>query len=193
MGRQCGSRTDDPYNADAARKPLHFQALSSRLRNLAGLEQAHALLRGGSMRKFAFTVLLFGLSAGVSAAQAQASGRLSVPVSGLRSDEGVVRCGLYAGARGLPQSRTGEPRGHRQNQGGTGDLRFQRLEAGNLCGRRVPRRERRNPNAVRHVRQAEGRLWILPQSARAHGSAGLRLSRLRLYRGAQSAPIRLTY
>ena len=56
------------------------------------------------MRNFAFTLLLLGLSAGVSAAEAQVGGRLSVPVSGLRNDEGVVRCGLYDGAGAFPKA-----------------------------------------------------------------------------------------
>ena len=53
------------------------------------------------MRKFAFALLLLGLSAGV---RAQAGGRLSVPVSGLRNDEGVVRCGLYAAPEAFPKA-----------------------------------------------------------------------------------------
>ena len=56
------------------------------------------------MRNFAFTLLLLGLSAGVSAAEAQAGGRLFVPVSGLRNDEGVVRCGLYAAPGAFPKA-----------------------------------------------------------------------------------------
>jgi uncharacterized protein (DUF2141 family) len=56
------------------------------------------------MRNFVFTSLLLALTAGASAANAQAAGRLSVPVSGLRSDEGVVRCGLYAGAESFPKA-----------------------------------------------------------------------------------------
>ena len=54
------------------------------------------------MRNFVFTSLLLALSAGASAANAQAAGRLSVPVSGLRS--GVVRCGLSAGAATFPKA-----------------------------------------------------------------------------------------
>ena len=74
------------------------------------------------MRNFVFTSLLLALTAGATAANAQAAGRLSVPVSGLRSDEGVVRCGLYAGAATFPKAGQESRRGHRQNQGGTGDL-----------------------------------------------------------------------
>ena len=43
-----------------------------------------------------------------------------------------MRCGLPRRSRDLPQKRAGEPRGHRQNQWGTGDLRFQRLEAAEI-------------------------------------------------------------
>jgi uncharacterized protein (DUF2141 family) len=50
------------------------------------------------MRNFVFTSLLLGLSGSIGAASAQAADRVSVPVSGLRNDDGVVRCGLYAGA-----------------------------------------------------------------------------------------------
>jgi len=55
------------------------------------------------MRNFAFTVLRLGLSAGASAANADA-GRLSVPVSGLKNDDGVVRCGLYDGPEAFPKA-----------------------------------------------------------------------------------------
>ena len=56
------------------------------------------------MCNFVSASLLLALTAGASAANAQAAGRLSVPVSGLRSDEGVVRCGLYAGAATFPKA-----------------------------------------------------------------------------------------
>ena len=56
------------------------------------------------MRSFVFTSLLFGLTAVTGAASAQAADRVSVPVSGLRSDDGVVRCGLYAGAEAFPKA-----------------------------------------------------------------------------------------
>jgi uncharacterized protein (DUF2141 family) len=56
------------------------------------------------MRNIVFTSLLFGLTAGISGANAQAVGRISVPVSGLRNDDGVVRCGLYAGAEAFPKA-----------------------------------------------------------------------------------------
>ncbi len=55
------------------------------------------------MRNFAITMLCLGLSAGVSAANADA-GRLSVPVSGLKNDNGVVRCGLYDGPGAFPKA-----------------------------------------------------------------------------------------
>jgi len=38
-----------------------------------------------------------------TAAAAQSAGRISVTVTGLRSDEGSVRCGLYASAEGFRQ------------------------------------------------------------------------------------------
>jgi uncharacterized protein (DUF2141 family) len=56
------------------------------------------------MRNIVFTSLLFGLTAGMAAANAQAVGRISVPVSGLRNDDGVVRCCLYAGAEAFPKA-----------------------------------------------------------------------------------------
>ena len=43
-------------------------------------------------------VIVFGLASVVPAALAQSSGRITVAVSGLHSDEGVVRCGLYDSA-----------------------------------------------------------------------------------------------
>jgi len=57
------------------------------------------------MRKIIFALLPLGLTAGLSAS-AQAANQLSVPVAGLRSDNGVVRCGLYAGAEAF--SKAGE-------------------------------------------------------------------------------------
>lgn len=45
-----------------------------------------------------FAYVAFGLGLAASAAMAQAPGRISVSVSGLHSDSGVVRCGLYASA-----------------------------------------------------------------------------------------------
>ena len=56
------------------------------------------------MRSIVFTSLLLGLTAGMAAANAQAAGRISVPVSGLRNDDGVVRCGLYAAAEAFPKA-----------------------------------------------------------------------------------------
>lgn len=56
------------------------------------------------MRNFVFASLLLGFTAGMGAANAQAADRLSVPVSGLRNDDGVVRCGLYAGPEAFPKA-----------------------------------------------------------------------------------------
>ena len=41
---------------------------------------------------------------GIAVANAQSADRLTVPISGLRNDNGVVRCGLYAGAGGFPKA-----------------------------------------------------------------------------------------
>jgi uncharacterized protein (DUF2141 family) len=56
------------------------------------------------MRSFVIASLLFGLTAVTGAASAQAADRVSVPVSGLRSDDGVVRCGLYAEPQVFPKA-----------------------------------------------------------------------------------------
>ena len=56
------------------------------------------------MRNFVFTSLLLGLTASMAAANAQAADRISVPVSGLRNDAGVVRCGLYAAPGAFPKA-----------------------------------------------------------------------------------------
>src|ERR1700722_14236510 len=56
------------------------------------------------MRRFIITSLLFGLTAVTTAASAQAADRVSVPVSGLRNDDGVVRCGLYVGPEAFPKA-----------------------------------------------------------------------------------------
>lgn len=45
-----------------------------------------------------FIYAALGLGLAASSAMAQSGGRLSVNVSGLHSDNGVVRCGLYASA-----------------------------------------------------------------------------------------------
>ena len=55
------------------------------------------------MRNIALISLFLGLSAGMGAANAQAADRISVPVSGLHNDDGVVRCGLYARAEPSPK------------------------------------------------------------------------------------------
>jgi uncharacterized protein (DUF2141 family) len=50
------------------------------------------------------TVITVGLIFGtLVAASAQSPGRLNVNVTGLRNDNGVVRCGLYASADGFRQ------------------------------------------------------------------------------------------
>jgi uncharacterized protein (DUF2141 family) len=55
------------------------------------------------MRNVSLRLLLaFGLPV-FAVATAWAGDGLSVPVSGLRNDNGVVRCGLYASAGGFPQ------------------------------------------------------------------------------------------
>jgi uncharacterized protein (DUF2141 family) len=56
------------------------------------------------MRSFIITSLLFGLTAVTTAASAKAADRVSVPVSGLRNDDGVVRCGLYVGPEAFPKA-----------------------------------------------------------------------------------------
>jgi len=55
------------------------------------------------MRGVVFTSLLLGLTAGMAAANAQAAGRISAPISALRNDNGVVRCGLYAAPEAFPK------------------------------------------------------------------------------------------
>jgi uncharacterized protein (DUF2141 family) len=56
------------------------------------------------MRNFVLASFLLGLMAGMGGAAAEASDRISVPISGLRNDDGVVRCGLYAGAEAFPKA-----------------------------------------------------------------------------------------
>jgi uncharacterized protein (DUF2141 family) len=56
------------------------------------------------MGNFVFTSFLLGLSVSMAAPNAQAADRISVPVSGLRNDEGVVRCGLYAAPGAFPKA-----------------------------------------------------------------------------------------
>ncbi len=54
------------------------------------------------MRKIIFILLPLGLTTGMAAASA--ADRISVPVSGLRNDTGVLRCGLYAAAEAFPKA-----------------------------------------------------------------------------------------
>jgi uncharacterized protein (DUF2141 family) len=56
------------------------------------------------MRNFVLTLLLLGSTAGIGAASAQAADRVSVPISGLRNDDGVVRCGLYGAPAAFPKA-----------------------------------------------------------------------------------------
>ena len=56
------------------------------------------------MRNLAFASLVLGLTAGMGGAGAEAANRISVPISGLRNDDGVVRCGLYAGPEAFPKA-----------------------------------------------------------------------------------------
>jgi uncharacterized protein (DUF2141 family) len=58
------------------------------------------------MRSILFCAALLVCTASIAEAQTanrSATGRLSVAVSGARSDSGVVRCGLYASADGFRQ------------------------------------------------------------------------------------------
>jgi uncharacterized protein (DUF2141 family) len=55
------------------------------------------------MRKIAFILLPLASIIGMAAADARAADRVSVPIAGLRSDNGVVRCGLYTGPDGFPK------------------------------------------------------------------------------------------
>jgi uncharacterized protein (DUF2141 family) len=56
------------------------------------------------MRKTVFGLLLFGLTAGMAAANGEASDRIWAPISGLRNENGVVRCGLYGSAEAFPKA-----------------------------------------------------------------------------------------
>ena len=50
-----------------------------------------------------------------SLAGARAADRVFVPVSGLKSDDGVVRCGLYDTAGAFPKAGQESRGGHRQD------------------------------------------------------------------------------
>jgi uncharacterized protein (DUF2141 family) len=140
------------------------------------------------MRKFAFTVLLFGLSAGVSAAQAQAAGRLSVPVSGLRNDEGVVRCGLYAAPEAFPKAGK-ESRGG----GGQATCVFNGLKPGTYA---VAAFHAANDETQMQYgmfgKPKEGYGFSRNPPARM-GAPAFASAAFDFTGGAQSAPIRLTY
>lgn len=56
------------------------------------------------MRKIVLDLLLLGVTAGMATANAEAADQISAPISGLRNDTGVVRCGLYAAAETFPKA-----------------------------------------------------------------------------------------
>ncbi|MFI5015783.1 MAG: DUF2141 domain-containing protein [Hyphomicrobiales bacterium] len=47
--------------------------------------------------------LALGLTVAITAADAQAANKVAVSVTGIRNDNGVVRCGLYSKAEGFPK------------------------------------------------------------------------------------------
>ena len=55
------------------------------------------------MRLMSFSIAVGVLALSAAAASAQGANRVGVTVTGVRSDAGVVRCGLYANSSGFPQ------------------------------------------------------------------------------------------
>ena len=56
------------------------------------------------MRLMSFSIAVGLLALSAASASAQSANKVGVMVSGLRSDAGVVRCGLYANSAGFPQA-----------------------------------------------------------------------------------------
>jgi uncharacterized protein (DUF2141 family) len=61
------------------------------------------LTREDLMRSASYPIAVALLAASAVTASAQGANRVGVTVTGLRSDAGVVRCGLYANPGGFPQ------------------------------------------------------------------------------------------
>ena len=81
------------------------------------------------MRKIV-TSVIFGLAAFLGAGGAYAADRVFVPVSGLKNDDGVVRCGLYDSAGAFPKAGQ-ESRGViARIKGGEATCVFNGLKAG---------------------------------------------------------------
>ena len=113
---------------------------------------------------FALRIAGSGDDRSVAAASAQAGNKVGVTVTGLRSSDGVVRCGLYASADGFRQPG-------REMRGAVGadprperDLHVRQSSGRHLCGRGLPCRAQRSAHRDRRVRQAEAGLRLLRQS-----------------------------
>ena len=143
------------------------------------------------MRHFAFPVLCLGLSAGVSVANADA-GRISAPISGLRNDDGVVRCGLYDAAAAFPMAGQ-ETRGAiARIKGGQATCVFTGLKPGTYAIAAF--------HAENHETQMQYGLFGKPKEAYGFsrnppsrmGAPAFASAAFAYAGGAQSVPIRLT-
>jgi uncharacterized protein (DUF2141 family) len=145
------------------------------------------------MRNLAFASLLLGLTAGMGGAGAEAAGRLSVPISGLRNDDGVVRCGLYAGAEAFPKAGQ-ESRGViAKITGGQATCVFNGLKPGTYAVAAF--------HAERNETQMQYGLFGKPKEgygfsrnpSSSMGAPAFAAAAFDYAGGAQTVPIRLTY
>ncbi len=145
------------------------------------------------MRNFVFASLLLGLTAGVGGADAQASGRLSVPVSGLRNDDGVVRCGLYTGAEAFPKAGEESRGAIAKINGGQATCVFNGLKPGTYAVAAF--------HAERNEAQMQYGLFGKPKEGYGFsrnpssnmGAPAFAAAAFDYAGGAQAVPIRLTY
>jgi uncharacterized protein (DUF2141 family) len=145
------------------------------------------------MRNFVLTLLLLGSTAGIGAASAQAADRVSVPISGLRSDDGVVRCGLYAAPEAFPKAGQ-ESRGViARIKSGQATCVFNRLKPGTYAVAAF--------HAENNETQMQYGLFGKPKEAygfsrnppSSTGAPAFASAAFDYAGGAQTVPIRLTY
>jgi uncharacterized protein (DUF2141 family) len=145
------------------------------------------------MRNLAFASLVLGLTAGMGGAGAEASDRISVPISGLRNDDGVVRCGLYAGPEAFPKAG-GESRGAiAKIKGGQATCVFNGLKPGTYAVAAF--------HAERNETQMQYGLFGKPKEgygfsrnpSSSMGAPSFAAAAFDYAGGAQTVPIRLNY
>jgi uncharacterized protein (DUF2141 family) len=145
------------------------------------------------MRNFVFTSRLLALIGGIGAANAQALGRVTVPVSGLRNDDGVVRCGLYAAPEAFPKAGQ-ESRGVvAKIKGGQATCVFNGLKPGTYAVAAVHAAHDETPMQVGLVGNPKEGYGFSRNPPARMGAPAFASAAFDFTGGALSAPIRLSY